>query len=213
MARPRTPREGNTAGARENGATRRRVPAEVRKVAGPGTVHRLRILLSESDPPIWRAVEVPSDIRLERLHYIIQAAMGWCDSHLHQFTVGNECTADPEAEEGVRDEMTVRLHQIASEKGSSFLYVYDLGDDWQHEVTVEAVEPRVDATTHARCTGGARACPPEDCGGIPGYEDLLRVLRDPLDDEHAAMWELVGSRFDPEMFDLGAANRRLKQVR
>jgi hypothetical protein len=107
----------------------------------------------------------------------------------------------------------VRLHQIAPEKGSSFLYVYDFGDDWQHEITVEAVEPRADAAAHVRCTGGARTCPPEDCGGIPGYEDLLRVLGDPLDDEHAAMCELVGGRFDPEAFDLGAANRRIKQVR
>jgi hypothetical protein len=213
MARPRTPRAEDTAGTREDGAARRRVPVEARKVVGPGTVHSLRILLSESDPPIWRAVEVPSDIRLDRLHCIIQAAMGWCDGHPHQFTVEDECVADPGAADDVRDERAVRLHQIAPEKGSSFLYVYDFGDDWQHEITVEAVEPRADAAAHVRCTGGARTCPPEDCGGIPGYEDLLRVLGDPLDDEHAAMCELVGGRFDPEAFDLGAANRRIKQVR
>ena len=147
------------------------------------------------------------------LHGIIQSAMGWCDSHLHQFTVEEECIADPEAVEDVRDEKTVRLLQIAAEKGSSFLYTYDFGDDWQHEITVEAVEPRVDASAHVRCTGGARACPPEDCGGIPGYEDLLRVLRDPMDDEHPAMRELVGGRFDSEVFDLGAANRRVREVR
>jgi hypothetical protein len=213
MARPRTPRAGNTTGTGESGAARRRAPAEAGKVAGPGTVHRLRILLSESDPPIWRGVEVCSDIRLDRLHRIIQAAMGWCDGHVHQFLVEDECIADPEAAEDVRDERTVRLCQIAPEKGSSFLYVYDLGDDWQHEITVEAVEPRADAAAHVRCTGGARACPPEDCGGIPGYEDLLYVLRDPSDDEYAAMCDLVGERFDPEAFDLHAANRRIKQVR
>jgi hypothetical protein len=213
MARPKTPREGNADGTRENGATRRRAPAEAKKCAGPGTVHRLRILLSESDPPIWRAVEVPSDIRLDRLHRVIQAAMGWCDGHLHQFLVEDESIADPETVDDVRDERTVRLHQIAPAKGSAFLYVYDFGDDWQHEITVETVEARADAAAHVRCTGGARACPPEDCGGIPGYEDLLRVLRDPLDDEHAAMCELVGGRFDSEAFDLCASNRRLKQVR
>lgn len=213
MARPRTPREGVVAGTSENGTTRRRAPAEARKAAGPGTVHRLRILLSESDPPIWRGVEVPSDIRLDRLHRIIQAAMGWCDGHLHQFLADEECIADPETSDDVRDERSVRLHEIAPAKGAAFLYVYDFGDDWQHEITVEAVEPRAEAAAAVRCTGGARACPPEDCGGIPGYEDLLGVLRDPMDEEHAAMCELVGGRFDPDAFDLAAANRRIKQVR
>ena len=213
MARPRTPREDIATGTGESGAARRRFPVEARKVPDSGTVHSLRILLSESDPPIWRGVDVPSDIRLDRLHRIIQAAMGWRDSHLHQFLVEDEHIADPEAGEDVRDERTVRLQQIAPEKGSSFLYVYDFGDDWQHEIVVEAVEPPADAAAHVRCTGGARACPPEDCGGIPGYEDLLGVLRDPSDDEHAAMCELVGRRFDPEAFDLAAANRRIKQVR
>jgi hypothetical protein len=213
MVTPRTPREGTATGTGESGAARGRVPVEVKKAAGPGTVHSLRILLSESDPPIWRGIEVPSDIRLDRLHRVIQAAMGWCDGHAHQFLVEDECIADPGAGEDVRDERAVRLQQIAPEKGSSFLYVYDFGDDWQHEITVEAVEPPVDAATHVRCTGGARACPPEDCGGILGYEDLLRVLRDPSDDEHAAMCDVVGGRFDPEAFDLAAANRRIKQVR
>ena len=213
MARPRTPRATIATGTRESGTARHRAPAETGKVADPGTVHSLRILLSESDPPIWRGIDVPSDIRLDRLHRIIQAAMGWCDGHVHQFLVEDECIGDPEAAEDSRDERTVRLQQIAPEKGSSFLYVYDLGDDWQHEITVEAVERRADAATHVRCTGGARACPPEDCGGIPGYEDLLCVLRDPWDDEHAAMCELVGERFDPEAFDLAAANRRIKQAR
>jgi hypothetical protein len=213
MATPRTPRKDDTAGMSEGGGARRRAPADTRKSAGPGTTHSLHILLSESDPPIWRAVEVPSDIRLDRLHRIIQAAMGWCDAHLHQFTVADECFADPETTEDVSDERTVRLNQIAAEKGASFLYVYDFGDDWQHEITVEAVELRADAATHVRCTGGAGTCPPEDCGGIPGYEDLLRVLRDPLDEEHDAMCELVGGRFNPDAFDLGVANRRLKQAR
>jgi hypothetical protein len=213
MAKPRTPRDGIATDTGESGTPRRRALTEAKKVAGPGTVHRLRILLSESDPPIWRGVEVPSDIRLDRLHRIIQAAMGWCDGHLHQFLVEDERIADPEAGDDVRDERTVRLQQIAPEMGSSFLYVYDFGDDWQHEIAVEAVQTPADAAAHARCTGGARACPPEDCGGIPGYEDLLGVLRDPSDDEHAAMCELVGLRFDPEAFDLAAANRRIKQVR
>lgn len=213
MATHRTPRQGKASGTGEAGATRRRVPAEVKKVCGSGTIHRLRLLLSESDPPVWRDLEVPSDTSFDRLHRIFQAAMGWCDGHPHQFLVDEECIADPETVAVARDESTVRLHQVASEKGATFFYVYDLGDDWQHEITVEAVQPRTDAAPHPRCTGGSGACPPEDCGGIPGYEDLLRVLRDPSDEEHAAMCELVGGRFDPELFDLAAANRRMKQIR
>ncbi len=213
MARPKTPREGDAAGPPASGAARRRVTPEVKKAVAAGTIHRLRIELSESDPLVWREVEVPSDVRLDRLHRVIQAAMGWCDGHLHQFVVEEEIISDPEAVEDARDESATRLGQIAPAKGATFLYVYDFGDDWQHEITVEAVESRPDAANHVRCTAGAGACPPEDCGGIPGYEDLLRVLADPSDDEHAAMCELVGSRFDPEAFDLGAAARRVKQVR
>jgi hypothetical protein len=213
MTTQRTPRQGNATGTGESGSAPRSAAGEARGAAGPGSVHRLRLLLSESDPPIWREVEVPSDVRFDRLHRIFQAVMGWCDGHPHQFMVDDESIADPEAVMDARDESAVRLHQVAPQKGASFLYVYDFGDDWQHEVTVQAVEPRPDGAVHVRCTGGARACPPEDCGGIPGYEDLLRVLRDPLDPEHAAMCELVGGRFDPESFDLVAVNRRMKQVR
>jgi hypothetical protein len=213
MAMQKTPRPGKVDGTGKAGSTRRRALPDARKVCGSGTVHRLRILLSESDPPVWREIEVLSDTSFDRLHRIFQAAMGWCDGHRHQFLVEEECIADPEAVESARDESTVRLHRVAPEKGATFLYVYDLGDDWQHEVTVEAVHPRTEATSHPRCTGGSGACPPEDCGGIPGYEDLLRVLRDPSDEEHAAMCELVGDHFDPALFDLAAVNRRMKQIR
>jgi hypothetical protein len=213
MATQRTPKQGNATGTSENGSARSRAAADAKKAAGPASVHRLRILLSESDPEIWREVEVPSEIRLDRLHRVIQAVMGWTDSHLHQFMVGDECIADIEAVDDARDETSVRLSQVAPAKGSAFLYVYDLGDDWQHEITVERVDPCADSSATVRCTGGERACPPEDCGGICGYEDLLRVLRDPGDDEHVAMRELVGAKFDPESFDLTAANRRLKQVK
>lgn len=149
--------------------------------------YRVRITLDAVQPEVWRTVEVPSDVRLAALHPVLQAAMGWSDAHLHQFTAGDG-PDDPhperyltaldlaEGEVGV-PEADVRLDELLQDPGDRLAYAYDFGDGWQHTLTLEEVAPRDEDAPAARCIDGARACPPEDCGGPGGYTDLLHTAR------------------------------------
>lgn len=189
------------------------VPAARRPSGDTGTVYQLKVGLRGSKPPIWRRLEVPADIGLGALHHVIQVAFGWDDSHLHVFETpaGNFGRAD--AELGHRAESSVTLAQVASAQGSRLRYTYDFGDDWEHEIVVEKVAPADAAVGYPRCTGGRRAAPPEDCGGVWGYDDLLRVLADPADPEHEERLDWLGlddpADFDPAAFDVEAVNRAL----
>lgn len=176
------------------------------------TVHRLRVTLLDVTPPIWRTFVVPSALPLSTLHGIVQIVMGWTNSHLHEWEVGGVVYASPEEEdwgEEVSDETQVLLGEVAPED-SSLLYRYDFGDGWEHLVTVDAVEPYDARTPPLACTGGARAAPPEDCGGPVGYEHLLDALADPADPEHEELTLLYGDWIDPEAFDLTAVNTALE---
>lgn len=148
-----------------------------------GPPYQLKISLLEIEPEIWRQVLVPRGVRLDRLHEIFQVAMGWTNSHLHEFRVGDirYGEPDPEFDEGdVRDERNVRLCEVAPGVNDSFLYEYDFGDSWEHLVVVEKVLTPEESPAHLPvCLAGARACPPEDCGGVPGYESFLEALRRP----------------------------------
>lgn len=177
--------------------------------------YQLKISLDEIHPPIWRRVLVSSGVSLGDLHEIIQEAMGWTDSHLHMFEVGGRRFSDPDSgPEGVEDEGKVRLRDVAPKAGDSFAYEYDMGDGWRHAVVVENVAPADDLLKGlAVCQAGARACPPEDCGGPGGYEDFLVAIRDPAHEEHENMLEWIGRPFDPEAFDLPKVNKALKKLK
>ncbi len=179
-----------------------------RKAAAPTRVYQLKITLKDSKPPIWRRVEVPDDITLSRLHTIIQAAMGWTDSHLHMFTVGQTSygVPDPSYDDDVHDERRVKLNQLLTEPKQKFSYEYDFGDSWTHVVLLEQVRESAPGLRYPRCTAGKRACPPEDCGGIWGYADFLAAIIDPEHPEHDDMLEWVGGEFDPELFDPDEVN-------
>src|SRR6266545_1868672 len=138
--------------------------------------------------------------------------MGWTDSHLHQFKIGDARFAEPdhEYEPGPIDYRRLTLDQIARHRGSSCIYEYDFGDSWEHLIEVEDELPI--ESVHApvpRCLGGERACPPEDCGGPPGYAEFLEAIRDPRHPEHDGHLEWVGGAFDPETFDVERVNRSL----
>jgi hypothetical protein len=190
-----------------------------RKKDEPPRAYQLKVTLMETDPPVWRRLIVPGDTTLARLDRIIQAAMGWANSHLHTFTVGGVLYAEPspEWEVDVRDERRVRLADIAREEGEAFVYEYDLGDSWRHQVLVEEVIVETGEAHGPRCLGGERACPPEDSGGVGGYYDMLATLRDPDDDEYEGTrtWveSMTGGPFDPEAFDRKAANRAIEALR
>jgi Plasmid pRiA4b ORF-3-like protein len=191
-------------------ATVQRLPAAAPRVL------QLRITLTDLTPAIWRRVRVPDTITLTRLHRVIQAVMGWTDSHLHEFRIGGERygTPDPDwdAAGSVQPEQRVRLAQCLG-RTKTFRYTYDFGDCWEHRLTVEKVLPIQDVPHSPVCVAGANACPPEDVGGPPGYELFLDAIADPEHPEHAAMLAWCGHSFDPRAFDLAQANARLQHIK
>jgi hypothetical protein len=188
----------------------------VRRPAAVKNVHRIKVTLRGSKPPIWRRFEVPSDITLARLHTVIQLGFGWEDCHLWVFEspAGRYGTADPDLE--IRSAAAKKLSAVADWPGDKLRYEYDFGDGWQHDIIVEAVQPAEHGVAYPRCTAGKRACPPEDCGGVWGYYQLLNILANPRHQDHEQMlrWLGIGSpaEFDPAGFDLEAANQYLAGV-
>ena len=169
----------------------------------------LRIRLADIEPDIWRLVSVPADYTLAGLHFIIQAVMGWEDEHLHLFNIDGERYGVPaDASEGwsISEEANVRLSHVLKED-KTFLYVYDFGDNWRHEITVQSM---VNEPLPLRCLGGEYACPPEDSGGPFAYPDLVDATLSP-ETADPEILEWVGD-FDPELFDMELANKRLKTL-
>ena len=192
------------------------LPPERKKSWGPAPIFQIKVGLRGAKPPIWRRLLVPADASLARLHAIIQAAFGWDDNHLHLFETPYGDFGRADRELGHRAEGPVTLEQVAPDVKSRIVYTYDFGDGWHHEIVVDKVlDP--DKTLHyPLCTGGRRAAPPEDCGGIWGYLDLLEVLGDPEHAEHEQRLEWLGladaSEFDPAYVDLAAINAALSHL-
>jgi hypothetical protein len=185
----------------------------------PGKTYQLKIELDGASPPIWRRVLVPGNASLGRLHTIIQAAMGWDNSHLHHFVIGERAYSDPAFELDefrgvpVLGEDEALLTDVAPRAGKALFYMYDFGDSWGHRIKVEKIlKPEPAIGSAVTCIDGARACLPEDCGGVWGYEDMLEALKDPKHDGHEPALEWLGENFDPEAFDLEATNKALSQV-
>jgi hypothetical protein len=174
-------------------------------------VFQLRIRLEGIDPPIWRRVLVSGAAKLSRLHDIFQAAMGWTNSHLHSFTIdgklyGSQFDDYPEEE---LDEAEYTVF-VALRR---FVYDYDFGDSWTHEVVVEDVTWSPYVLKHGVCLDGGGARPLEDVGGTGGYEEYLETLADPLHEEHDNYLVWVGYKFDPSVFNVAADNAALQRVR
>ncbi|MFC4854594.1 plasmid pRiA4b ORF-3 family protein [Actinophytocola glycyrrhizae] len=175
--------------------------------------YQLRITLVEADdPPVWRRVLVPATIRLDRLHEVVQATMGWQNAHLHAFSDGQTSYGVPDPELGFHDEHATKLNDLVA-PGERLEYTYDFGDCWDHEILVEEATVAESGQRYPRCVAGQGACPPEDCGGVGGYRQLAEILADPGHEEHRSMLDWFGldspARFDPARFDPDEANRRL----
>ncbi len=179
-------------------------------------IYQLKVTLRNSKPPIWRRIEVPGNTGLDKLHHILQATMGWWDAHLHQYIVGQTYYGQPDPEYGydleMEDERKVKLNQIAPSEKSRFIYEYDFGDGWEHLIVVEKILPPEKGVRYPRCIKGKRACPPEDVGGMWGYESFLEAIKDPKHTEHEDMLDWWGDDFDPEAFDLEEINDALQQL-
>ncbi|MFJ9370945.1 plasmid pRiA4b ORF-3 family protein [Nocardia sp. NPDC101769] len=206
------------------------VPSRRRPRRSDLVTYRVRIELADTAPPLWRRLELSSDLFLDELHAVIQIAFGWTDSHLHQFGSGpryydrrTEYYLCPfQAEQGGPGipEEHVRLDEVLVDVGDILHYCYDFGDDWQHVVSLEAVLPHQPGAPRARCTDGRRPGPPEDCGGVGGYELVVAAI-DPAHSDHAMAVieyrEMYGEDIDtdyyaPVPFDPDAINENLAEI-
>jgi Plasmid pRiA4b ORF-3-like protein len=178
----------------------------------------VRIELVDTNPVIWREVEVPTSVTLKVLHDIIQITLGWFDRHLWEFTIGNQKYGSPTAGDwgAPRTNATkVRLRDVLTPPRTTIDYLYDFGDSWEHRLTVTKVRPGEPGVSYPRYVGGEWAGPPEDCGGIPGFYNVLDAMADPEHPNHAEIMEWLDG-YDPKEieehrvnFTLGGiANRR-----
>ena len=191
-------------------------------------IYQLKVTLDVIEPTIWRRLLVPDNISLAELHEILQLAMGWTNSHLHEFTIARKNYGDPEDDDldnhGTKDEKDYQLNQLYLREKSKFSYLYDFGDNWEHTISVEKTLPSDPSPTttlskgsegirYPVCLDGERACPPDDVGGIWGYAHFLEAMADPNDEEYEDYVEWLGGTFDPEAFDLDEVNKDLQSIK
>lgn len=178
-------------------------------------IYQLKITLRGIRPPIWRRIQVPGNLNLHNFHELIQVVMGWQNCHLYTFEVGGTEYGDPHVdwEMDIKNAMRIRLSQVGDSEKTEFSYTYDMGDNWEHEVVVEKVLTPEPGKHYPICLAGERACPPENCGGIWSYEELLETIRDPEHESYEEMMDWLGGEFDPEAFDMERVNRSFALVR
>ncbi len=179
--------------------------------------YRFKITLQDADPVIWRRIET-KDVTLGKLHELIQAAMGWTNSHLHQFEIAGTRYTDPRLmmngfdDFGAISYSGMCVSDLVAKHNSKLRmgYEYDFGDGWQHEVILEKVTESEPGVRYPRCIDGERACPPEDVGGVYGFADYVAAIMNPNHSEHDVLLEWNGP-FDPAEFDVTQATRRMKK--
>lgn len=183
---------------------------ENRSISSATNVLQLKITLRYISPPIWRRVLVPGNTTLGGLHYIIQRVMGWGGGHMHEFRMPPRGFGPPLRTFGHEgeDENATLLRDVLVRQGQMLLYEYDFGDGWLHGIKLEKILPIAPDQHYPVCLAGARACPPDDCGGPPGYAQLLEALKNPSIPENAELLEWCGN-WDPESFDLKSVNSYL----
>lgn len=186
-----------------------------RKSAVPPDIYQLKVTLLGTSPPIWRRLLVPAGLTLAQLHDVLQAAMGWQDCHMHEFRAGQRHFGQPNPDDRlmglppVENERTVRLSSVLGRVGAKIIYTYDLGDSWEHGLVLEKRLSRDPNTAYPICTEGQLASPPEDCGGIGGFYNLLDALGDPAHDQYDELRDWVGDDYDPDAFSVDHVNRML----
>jgi hypothetical protein len=181
------------------------------------TVHRLKVTLRQVMPPVWRRIEVSSNMKLSELADVLEAAMGWFGGHLHAFETGGVFYELPDGESfgfsRRRDERKFRLGEALPAVKSRMRWDYDFGDGWEHDIVVESIDARRSDATYPVCLAGKRACQPDDCGGPWGYTNLLAALGDSTHDEHEELTEWVPPGFDAAAFDVAGATELMRSAR
>ena len=194
------------------------MPTKKAIVDKPEEIYQIKVTLDGSKPPIWRRLLVPASTTLEVLHYILQMAMEWQDSHLHEFEIGGQRFGPDSPMEdfggpAVTGERSVRLFHVLGRTGTKARYTYDFGDGWEHTLTVEKRLAPEAGIEYPLCVAGKLHGPPEDCGGIYGYYNLVEAMQDPGHPEHEELMEWLDGEFDPEAFSIDEVNRRLAMLR
>jgi len=198
-------------------------PSRRRPRRDHAVTYRVHVQINGTDPLVWRRIELSSDLCLDDVHHVLQRVMGWSDDHLHHFVSGDDMYG-PDSERYLMpysidqgsvgiDERTVRLDEVLVEPGDQLWYEYDFGDSWAHLLELEEVVERDPDAPSARCLAGARACPPEDCGGIWGYDNILRALADPPGPDEDELHERLAADFDPASFDPDRVKAALTRTR
>lgn len=182
------------------------------------TVYQLRIELQHIEPLIWRRILVPETLKLAKLDRIVQAAIGWTNSHLHDWRIGQQRYGIPDEEwigrNAMLDERKFTIGQVLGEQVKAFAYSYDFGNGWDHLITVEERLPVQEGRNDwPMCLTGENPCPPEDVGGPPGYTEFLQAMREPKHEQHADYWRWWGGPFDPHAFSINAANMAIRKLR
>jgi hypothetical protein len=176
----------------------------------PQIIHQFKITLLNTHPAIWPRIQVPGTYTFTNLHAAIQIAMGWENAHLHMFRIGKRSEIiikGDDLDADLDDENTFNgsetgVARFIKAPGDRAIYEYDMGDSWLHEVLLEGLFLKEKGIKYPRCIAGARACPPEDCGGTSGYAHILEVLASPRHPERGELIEWLGDEYEPEKFDL-----------
>lgn len=173
-------------------------------------VYQFKISIDDINPLIWRQIQVPETYSFWDLHVAIQDVMPWQDYHLHRFEIVDPCTK-MKVEIGIPDEEWMdskelpgweqKIADYFSMENNSADYIYDFGDDWYHKIKLEKILARDKNINYPVCVAGERACPPENCGGVCGYENLLQAIKNPKHEQHRELLEWIGGKFDPEFFE------------
>ena len=181
-------------------------------------IYQLKIALKGSKPSIWRRILVSPDLLLSDFHKIIQSTMGWTNSHLHQFVSGNSFYTVRSPGDDFWDDMDnvdyekekIKISHFLKNEKERFIYEYDFGDSWTHSIVLEKILPIDKKKKYPICVTGKMSCPPEDCGGIWGYMDMVDILKQPKHEEYEDYVEWLGDDFDPKFFDKKEVNELLQ---
>ncbi len=180
-------------------------------------VYQIQIALKGFKPKIWRRLLIPSDLLLPDFHKIIQTSMGWTNSHLHQFIKNKTFYTERMPDDDLWNEMNnvdykkMKISDLLKKEKEKIIYEYDFGDGWEHNIILEKILPLDDKITYPVCLKGKMNCPPEDCGGVWGYSEMLEILKQPDHEEYESYIEWLGGEFDPEYFDKDEVNELLRE--
>ena len=180
-------------------------------------IYQVQIELKRFKPKIWRRILVPSDLLLSDFHRIIQTTMGWTNSHLHQFIKNRTFYTVRLQDDDFWDEhdsvdyKKMKISDLLKKEKEKIIYEYDFGDGWEHDILLEKILPIDEKIKYPICLTGKMNCPPEDCGGVWGYSDMLEILKQPNHDEYESYIEWLGDKFDPAYFNKDEVNELLRE--